>query len=352
MPAEARGSAYRTKTGWGVRWLQDGHRHHQSGFRSKSAALAHFRDEVRPRLDVASSVDPSTTLADFVELYLAHHADGIESSTLQVLRSSLRRATQEFGDTEMRHLERKAPEVAAWRSKLAQGSRVGATKALRQCLDQAIAWGVITRNPARLFGKNREPKRPEILPFGKVELDHICGELDVRNAAIVRFAAETGMRPCEWLALEWRDVRRDEGVVLVERSWSRGVLRSYGKTTRSRRRVPLSQTARDALASITRRIDTPLVFPAAEGGRMQLGTWQVREWKPALEAAGIDHGTIYTLRHTFATNAIAAGIGLFDLSRFMGTSVKQIDLTYGHLAPGAEDAAVEKLNAAAGRSGV
>jgi len=37
----------------------------------------------------------------------------------------------------------------------------------------------------------------------------------------------------------------------------------------------------------------------------------------------------------YATFSIAAGIGLFALARRMGTSVEQIDRTYGHLLPDA-----------------
>ena len=57
------------------------------------------------------------------------------------------------------------------------------------------------------------------------------------------------------------------------------------------------------------------------------------EWTPAVRAAGLAHRSPYALRHTFATFAIAAGIGLFELARLMGTSVEQIDRTYGHLLP-------------------
>ncbi len=222
-------------------------------------------------------------------------------------------------------------------------------RAMRQSLDQAIAWGVIVRNPARLAGTLAYPKRAEIVPFTKAEVDLICDELDAHNAALVRFAAATGMRPCEFLALEWRDIKRnDEGLhvaALVERTFSRGEARLYGKTARSRRRVPLSSYAQAALASVTRRIDTPLIFPAPTGEHIHLNNWNLGEWKPALESSGVGHGTPYVLRHTFATSAIAAGIGLFELSRFMGTSVKQLDATYGHLIPGAEDAARAKLDA-------
>lgn len=211
MPAEQRGSVYPTKTGYGVRWLQDGRRRHQSGFPTKTAARNHFRDEVAPRLGMATSIDPSITLEAFVKLYLASHALNVEASTLTVLRSSLRAATVVFGDVPLSKLERQAPEIAAWRAKLAEGSRVGATMALRQCLDQAIAWGVIQRNAAKLAGKNTRPRRPEVVPFTPDELKKLCREIGQANAAIVRFAAATGMRPAEWIGLEWKDVRRDEG---------------------------------------------------------------------------------------------------------------------------------------------
>src|SRR3712207_7370575 len=35
------------------------------------------------------------------------------------------------------------------------------------------------------------------------------------------------------------------------------------------------------------RIDTPLVFPAPAGGHIDLDNWRLREWYPALEAAGL-----------------------------------------------------------------
>lgn len=45
---------------------------------------------------------------------------------------------------------------------------------------------------------------------------------------------------------------------------------------------------------------------------------------------------MYDTRHTFASWAIAGGVQLFYLAKIMGTSVAQIDLTYGHLLPDSE----------------
>jgi integrase len=69
------------------------------------------------------------------------------------------------------------------------------------------------------------------------------------------FAAATGLRPAEWARLERRDVDKDRRVVTV-----RGT-----KTDRSRREVPLTGRALQALERIVPRIDTPLLFPGAKG---------------------------------------------------------------------------------------
>jgi integrase len=53
----------------------------------------------------------------------------------------------------------------------------------------------------------------------------------------------------------------------------------------------------------------------------------------------------YVLRHTFASNALAAGVGTFELARVMGTSLEMIERTYGHLVTGADDAFRTRLDA-------
>ena len=73
---------------------------------------------------------------------------------------------------------------------------------------------------------------------------------------------------------------------------------------------------------------------------------------PALDAAGIERRGPYHLRHTFATEALAAGVSIFELARVMGASVKEIDRTYGHLARDAEDSIRAGSTRAAQRSGV
>jgi integrase len=210
----------------------------------------------------------------------------------------------------------------------------------------------VTRNPAVEAGRNPEPRSEELLPFTPEEISALELELGPVYGPLVTFAAETGLRTNEWVALERRDVDRSGLAVVVQRRFADGVLTAYPKTVGSRRRVPLSARALGALDRLPPRLDTKLVFPAARGGYIGLDGWRTRHWYPALEAAGVRQRGPYQLRHTFATEALAAGISIFELARVMGTSVKMIDRTYGHLARDSEEAIRARLDARAERSGV
>jgi integrase len=176
------------------------------------------------------------------------------------------------------------------------------------------------RRSSRRSGRSsRQPPAPDIDPFATwQEVDAIAEEIDPRFAAIPVFAVGTRLRPEEWIALERRDVDRAAGVVTVERVFTQGRLKPCAKTSRQRRRVPLRQRVVDALDALPPRLDSPLLFPAARGGYIELGKWRRVHWMPALRAAGLEHRRIYDCRHTYATWALAAGVSLFTLSRRMG----------------------------------
>jgi integrase len=353
MPAEQRAQVYAVKGGYALRYYDLGgvrRRFRPSPpFRSKTAARNYWRDTLGPQLHGLKVAQPDRTLSEFVDEFVAAKRATVEPKTAATLTERLAYAERAFGTITLRELERRPGEIAEWAATLGS-MRYPAIAALRQALDAAVRWQLISENPAKAAGRNPQPKAKEVQPFTLEQVDAIAAELGPWGPLVV-FAAETGLRPEEWIALERRDVLRDAGAVLVERVVTDGRLKPYGKTARSRRRVPLTPRALDAVERVPPRLDTRIVFPAARGGYIGLDSWRSREWYPALEAAGLDRRGPYALRHTFVTNALAAGVPIFDVARYAGTSVLMIERTYGHLAKGSETHARDLLAAYSERLG-
>jgi integrase len=276
------------------------------------------------------------TVSTLVDRFLAAHE--VDPATIEKMRVQLKHATRAFGDVRIDRLT--TADLAAWRTTLPARSRHHYFRSFRQVLEQAATWELIDRNPSDRIRNRRVrlDENREILPFESwEEVEAITVELAPRYRALPVFLVGTGMRPEEALALEWRDVDRTAAVANVERVHSQGVTKPCKKSDRQRRRVPLRARVLDALDELPRGFGQTLVFPGHDGGPIKLATFRLRHWTPALRAAGVDHRSVYTCRHTFAAWAIRAGVQLFYLSRIMGTSVAQIDATYGHLVPDSEE---------------
>jgi integrase len=341
-PAEPRGSVYATRSGYGIRWADKGQRKYQSGFTTKTEARRWFTEEVLPRLR-RGGPDPSISFDDFCELFLDRHQGS--KRTKDTLRERLVASRNQFGAWTLRELEGADDDVAAWRAGLAATSRYRLTLAFRQALNAAMRWRYVAVNPVAEAGPNRQPQREEFVPFSREQIDAIAEELGPVYGPLATFGAETGLRTNELIGLERRDIDLAGKAVTVQRRVSDGLLTPYPKTERSRRRVPLTERALAAYKALPPRLDTPLAFPAPKGGYLSLDNFRTREWYDALDAAGLARRGPYHLRHTFASEALAAGISIFELARVMGTSVKEIDRTYGHLAHDSEDAIRARLEA-------
>jgi hypothetical protein len=244
MPAEQHGQVYATADGFGIRWRDEsGKRRRQSGFHSRSAARAWYRDVEAKRMRGEVPTVTPPTLDEHVDSYLEAHAVGVDPKTIDVLRFRLAYATKTFGDLHLDELERRAAEIARWTTTLPTGSRYGIVQAFKQCVEAAIRWQLIRSNPVKAAGRNPQPRREEVVPFEPEEVERIAAELGTTYGPLAIVAAYTGLRPSEWAALEWKDVDRTEGILRVERAYSYGVVKTP-KTKGSRRRVPPPRSGR------------------------------------------------------------------------------------------------------------
>lgn len=327
--------AYRYRTGG-----RSSRRVQQGGFVSEQDAREAL-DRALDRLRRERRIPRSLTLAELVDVYLAQH--DVQQVTIEKLRYLLGKAIREFGDRRVSELT--GPEIAAWRITLSAGYRFEATQALRQVLHRAVEWKMVETNPATDGVENPVRRLKEQRPFESwKELEAIAKVLGPRYGPMILFAAATGMRPAEWVALEKRDIDREGRVAYIRRSFTKGEVK-VPKTEASRRAVPLQARAFDALDRVPAS-GSPLVFPGERGGYFDIHHFRPYQWRPAQREVGIEPlRRIYDLRHTFATFALRAGVPIFELSRYMGASLAMIDHHYGHLARDGRDHAIELLDA-------
>jgi integrase len=132
----------------------------------------------------------------------------------------------------------------------------------------------------------------------------------------------------------------------VRRAFANGRIKNT-KTRLSTRAVPLQAKAIEALDRLPISVN-PILFANARGGRIDFRVFGRRHWPPAQIAAGIAPiRGLYDLRHTYATFALRAGVPVFAVSRFIGSSIAMIDRHYGHLACDSREHAVALLDALA-----
>jgi integrase len=330
---------------WAYRYRLEGRRGSSrpqvGGFATRSDALKAL-EKVLARLGPGGRA-AKMTLAELIEEYLELHQ--AEPVTIAKLRWLLGKATDARGEVRLAELSPR--DVYAWRLTVPEGHRSEATQALRQVLNRAVAWGLIDYNPAKRGVPNPVRRSKEKRPFESwQQIDAIAKHLGPVYGPMVVFAAATGLRPSELFALEHRDVDRSAGVVYVRRAYANSRVK-HTKTRLSTRAVPLQAIALEAIDRLPLS-ENPILFANSRGGRVDFRSFGRRHWKPAQTKAGIEPlRHLYDLRHTYATFALRAGVSVFAVSRFMGSSLAMIDRHYGHLARDSREHAVSLLDALA-----
>lgn len=159
---------------------------------------------------------------------------------------------------------------------------------------------------------------------------------------IIIFALNTGCRKEEILSLKWEQVDLKHGFINLTRT-------KNGEG----RQIPINDTLHETLKGLTRRLDCPYVFYEVvttknEAGKIVETAKRFqdvkRSFQTACKKAGIYDFVFHSLRHTFASHLVMAGIDLTTVSRLMGHKSLTMTLRYSHLAPNHLTSAVNALN--------
>jgi integrase len=209
---------------------------------------------------------------------------------------------------------------------------------LSGALKQAIISNIIRVNPL-LETIAPTPDAPDIKVLLKDEQQRFLSVLSFYNTGNM-FAVNlaTGMRIGELCALEKTDIDRTNKQIDISKSASRRKDKHTGvvsikvgqpKTKYSHRKIPLLPSVevmldrQELLVEEMKAkagdnwVDNNLVFPTNTGRIHDLSGLRSSLGR-ILKRAGLPHTTIHSLRHTYATTALNAGVAAQNVARLLG----------------------------------
>ena len=224
---------------------------------------------------------------------------------------------------------------------------------LRRALADALRDGLVSRNVAAL-AEAPPMRKAERTYLSTAQVRTVIEEArDERLWPLWVVIVTTGLRVSEALGLAWSDVGPDTLTVRhqlarVDGRW----VRSEPKTRQSRRTIPLTSRAVEALAEQRRRQDAErgehprpidgLVFTTPDGKPIHSSN-VLPAWYRTLRRLGLPRVTTHDLRHSAATILLREGVPLPTIAAILGHSTIRVtaDL-YAHVI---EESKVEAATA-------
>nr|NIO19453.1 tyrosine-type recombinase/integrase [Candidatus Aenigmarchaeota archaeon] len=222
----------------------------------------------------------------------------------------------------------------------------------------AIEDGIVNHNPASNPGRfirhdSVADKIDFLTPDELVILLETAKEHFPKLYPLLFAAVMTGMRQGELLGLKWNDIDFQGKFIEVRRSWYSIGNKFTTPKSGKLRRVDMSDQLVSTLANwkkiqskiaVKTGIRSDLVFPSDTGSPINDGNLR-RGFRKVLKKAGLRHIRFHDLRHTYASLLLNLGESPAYIQEQLGHHSIQITVdTYGHLIPGSNRAAVNKLD--------
>lgn len=197
-----------------------------------------------------------------------------------------------------------------------------------------------------------EPKEMRVLSCNEQQLlvEYLKKDMDIYKFGVL-LALYTGLRVGELCALRWEDVK--DGCIHIRQTIQRlqsnngkgtELIISAPKTKKSLRTVPLLSVLDEYIEYFqNNNKNSEYVLGTSNHSITEPRVMQYK-FKKYMSDLNIDDATLHTLRHTFATRSIEAGIDVKSLSSMLGHSNVQISLNrYVHSSLSYQKANIEKL---------
>ena len=268
----------------------------------------------------------ATTVAAVCDLFLDHSEKHNKPDTFQLYRYYL----QDFCETHGRRMavELKPFHLTRWLDihETWKGSRANAIESVKRAFSWAFAEGLLSKNPVQAVKKPARGRRDRILT--REEREAILAAIkDEPFREFVFAMQETGCRPSEVARVTATDVKLDAGLWVLKEH-------KTAKKTNRPRVVYLTPSMVELSRKLATEYPEGPLFRSPRGKRpfsrnnIRCRFRRLREKLPQL--AGV---VSYSYRHTFATEALANGVGIAQVAELMGhTSTEMVSSVYGHLA--------------------
>lgn len=233
---------------------------------------------------------------------------------------------------------------------LAPGTIRNIHRLIHHALHDALRWGLVVVNVSDAVDPPRVVKQEmRALTAEQAEQFLLQAEGDPLEALYI-LALTSGMRQGELLGLKWDDIDFHRRRLKVQRTIARvphkGFVVSETKTARSRRNIPLTVRAVEALKRHRlRQHESRLaaglaweeqgwVFGNQVGRPVEASSLIMRSFRPLLAKADLPLIRFHDLRHTVASLLLLAGVHPEVVADLLGHSTISLTLdTYSHVLP-------------------
>lgn len=343
---------------WRVRWRLPNGKERSKTFTKKRDADAYAAERGSER-NRGLALDPvlgRERLTTYIDRWMKGH-DYPATRTRQKVEGHLRNhILPAFGDRPISSLQ--PADIRTWFAELdlAPSTANAVLGTLRQILDTAVEDDVLARNPAARVKRRKEGSDGEMLFLDADEIRLLSQAINERFEALILLAAYSGGRWGELAALRPEDVDVLGKTVTFRFSLSEPIGGAEIKETKSNKprsvSIPTSiaQIVGEHMGRFPNEVGT--IFSAKKGGRLSHTNWYRRDFKPAVERAGLPTALrFHDLRHSHVALCIQHGAHVKAIQERLGHSTVTLTLDrYGHLLPSLDETLREQLEDTFSRS--
>ena len=363
----------------GGKWRQTAHTFPETVRTRKQAEKALQEWRYKMEAEASSGLNlpgAKTAVGEYVSAFIddLEASKNVEARTVTGYRTIAKRIVKGFPNVSMGELT--ATMVQKWENGLSESGLAPATvtsyhRLLSEACKHAVSVDILRKNPCdAVRTPKRQPPKPNALDAeGYARLVATLDALEpepVPVAALI--AVHTGMRQGEICALRWRDYDATSGLLYVREAIGTAKGGSYikqPKTETSRRILPVSVELANALIRRFAYVMGDLMRRGVEmkpkefgelfiigyvDGRFLTPNAIAHRWHAMARRYGLigTQGravTFHDLRHSFATQAIAAGADVKAVSAILGHANAAMTLNiYADAAPDSKRRASELIS--------